>query len=129
MNTAGTYEKNLFFVGALWNWSASMIFLSLSFVNKGLLAYFHKIPETMLWYYCFLGAVFIFGIGYYWISMDVWRNRDIIKMGVAGKILVFLLFFVYLLKGEITFLLFLAGCVDLLFAILFIKVLTRMKIH
>jgi len=103
-----------------------LFFLGMSVLNKELLTYFHRIPETMLWYYLFLAAVFVFGIGYYWISVDTWRNRDIVKMGIIAKILVFLLFLLYLLKGEITLLLFLAGCVDLLFAGLFIKVLIRM---
>jgi hypothetical protein len=125
MAETGAYEKKLFFVGALWNWGAAMLFFGLSVVNKELLTYFHKIPETMLWYYCFLGAVFIFGIGYFWISQDVWRNRNIIKMGIIGKILVFAMFLIYLYLGEITLLLFLAGCVDLIFTILFIKVLLR----
>ncbi|RJP84955.1 MAG: hypothetical protein C4518_17780 [Desulfobacteraceae bacterium] len=125
MAATGVYEKRLFFIGALWNWSAAMLFFGLSVVNKELLSYFHKIPETMLWYYGFLAAVFIFGIGYFWISHDVWRNRNIIKMGIIGKTAVFLLFFAYLVKGEITLLLFMAGCVDLIFTILFIKVLLR----
>jgi hypothetical protein len=121
----GTYESNLFFIGALWNWSAALFFCGLSVVNKQFLTYFHNIPQTMLWYYSFLGVVFIFGFGYYWISKDVPRNRDIIKMGIIGKIMVFLMFLIYLFKGEITFLLFLAGCVDLIFTILFVKVLMR----
>ncbi len=121
----GIYEKNLFFTGALWNWGAAMLFFSLSVVDKQLLVYFHNIPQAMLWYYCFLGAVFIFGLGYYWVSKDLLKNRDIIKMGIAGKIMVFTLFLIYLFKGEITFLLFLAGCVDLIFTILFFKVLVR----
>lgn len=122
----GTYDKNLFFIGALWNWSAAALFFGLSISNKQLLTYYHVIPQTMLWYYCFLGAVFVFGIGYYWISKDVTRNRDIIKMGILGKAMVFLLFLIYLFKGEITILLFLSGCVDLIFTILFVKVLIRL---
>jgi hypothetical protein len=125
MSEKRTYENNLFFIGALWNWCAATLFFGLSIVNKQLLTYYHDIPQTMLWYYCFLGAVFIFGLGYYWISKDVSRNRDIIKMGIIGKALVFLMFLIYLFKGEITILLFLAGCVDLIFTILFIRVLMR----
>lgn len=79
----------------------------------------------MLWYYIFIAAVVIFGIGYYWISKDVARNRDIIKMGIMGKIAIFMIFSIYLLKGEVTFLFFLVGCGDLVFTILFFKVLSR----
>jgi hypothetical protein len=121
------YEKNLFFIGALWNWSAAILFFVLSFLNKQWLAYFHQIPQTMLWYYGFLGAIFIFGIGYYWVSKDVVQNRDIIKMGIIGKIMVFLLLLVYMIKGEITLLLFPAGCVDLIFTILYARVLIQIS--
>ncbi len=81
----------------------------------------------MLWYYIFLGAVFIFGLGYYYISKDVQRNRDIIKMGILGKVVVFLLFLIYLIDGEVRLLLFLGGFVDLIFAVLFAEVLVRMR--
>lgn len=77
----------------------------------------------MLWYFIVFGAVFIFGLGYYWISKDVERNRDIIKMGIIAKVMVFLLFLIYMIKGDITWLLFLAGCIDLVFAVLFKQVL------
>ncbi len=121
----GNYEKRLFFSGALWNWSAAILLFGLSILNKELLTYFHDIPQTMLWYYIFIAAVVIFGIGYYWISKDVARNRDIIKMGIMGKIAIFMIFSIYLLKGEVTFLFFLVGCGDLVFTILFFKVLSR----
>jgi hypothetical protein len=122
------YEKRLFFIGALWNWSASVLLLFLYFVNQELLKYYHEIPETMLWYYFFIGTVFVFGLGYYWISKDVQRNRDIIKMGIIGKPAVFLLFLVYLMEGEAKLLLFLGGSVDLIFAVLFAEVLFRMRV-
>jgi len=81
----------------------------------------------MLWYYIFLGAVFVFGLGYYYISKDVQRNRDLIKMGVLAKGIVFLLFLIYLIEGEVRVLLFLGGFVDLIFAVLFAEVLVRMR--
>jgi hypothetical protein len=127
MATREQYEKKLFFIGALWNWSASVILLFLYFVNQELLKYYHEIPENMLWYYFFIGTVFVFGLGYYWISKDVQRNRDIIKMGIIGKTAVFLLFLVYLIEGEAKLLLFLGGFVDLIFAMLFAEVLLKMK--
>jgi hypothetical protein len=117
------YQRNLFFIGALWNWGAALLFVGLFFINKNLLELFLKVPESMLWYFIVSGAIFIFGLGYYYISKDVERNRDIIKMGIIGKVMVFLLFLIYMIKGDITWLLFMAGCVDLVFAVLFKQVL------
>lgn len=123
MEQSAAYQRNLFFIGALWNWGAALLFVGLFFINENLLELFLKVPESMLWYFIVFGAVFIFGLGYYWISKDVERNRDIIKMGIIGKVMVFLLFLIYMIKGDITWLLFMAGCVDLVFAVLFKQVL------
>jgi hypothetical protein len=123
MAQSEAYQRNLFFIGALWNWGAALLFVGLFFINKNLLELFLKVPESMLWYFIVSGAIFIFGLGYYYISKDVERNRDIIKMGIIGKVMVFLLFLIYVIKGDITWLLFMAGCVDLVFAVLFKQVL------
>lgn len=127
MSMRERYEKTMFFVSALWNWGASLLFLILVLVNKQLLSIvFNKIPESMLWFYIFLAAIFIFGLGYYWISTDVKRNRDIIKMGILGKILIFALFLTYTINGEVKMLGLAAGTVDLIFSVLFAEVLLRL---
>ncbi len=127
MAQSESYQKNLFFIGALWNWGAALLFVGLYFINVNILELFLTVPESMLWFFIVAGAIFIFGLGYYWISKDVERNRDIIKMGIIGKMLVFLLFLIYMIKGDITWLLFMAGCVDLVFAVLFKQVLDTIK--
>lgn len=126
MSLRERYEITMFFVGALWNWGISLLLLTLALFNKQLLSIaFNKIPESMLWFYIFLAVVFIFGLGYYWISKDVKRNRDIIKMGIIGKIVIFTLFLVYAINGEIKMLGLAAGAVDLIFSLLFADVLFR----
>ena len=118
------YQKTVFFVGALWNWGLSLLFISLSIMNKQFLSPFlNRIPESMMTFYAFLAAVFIFGMGYYWTSKDVQRNRDIIKMGILGKIAVFALFLTYTISGEVTLMGLVAATVDLVFAGLFVEVL------
>jgi len=127
MSTRERYEKTMFFVGALWNWGVSLLFLILVLVNKQLLSIvFNKIPESMLWFYICLAAIFIFGLGYYWISTDVKRNRDIIKMGILGKVVIFVLLLTYTINGEVNMLGLAAGTVDLIFSVLFAEVLLRL---
>jgi hypothetical protein len=127
MQSKERYNKALFFVGALWNWGASLFFLVLAVVNKQLLSLFlNSISESMMWLYAFLGAVFVFGLGYYWTSKDVRRNRDIIKMGICGKVVVVVIFGVYAILGEITLLGLMTAMVDLVFAGLFLEVLIRL---
>ncbi len=124
MQSRERYHKTMFFIGALWNWGLSLLFISLSIINKQLLSPFlNNIPESMMCFYAFSAAVFIFGMGYYWTSKDVQRNRDIIKMGILGKITVFALFLTYTIFGEVTLMGLMAAIVDLVFAGLFVEVL------
>ena len=124
MQSRKRYHKTMFFIGALWNWGVSLLFISLSIADKQLLSPFlNRIPESMVCFYAFLAAVFIFGLGYYWISKSVRRNRDIIKMGILGKIAVFTIFLTYTIFGEVTLLGLMAAIVDLVFAGLFVEVL------
>jgi len=73
-------------------------------------------------------CLFVFGLGYYWVSRDLWRNRDLVKLGVVGKPLVFLVFFWHALAKEIPMLLVIPSVVDLLFGALFLEFLIRTRI-
>jgi len=126
MQSRERYHKTMFFISALWNWGVSLLFISLSIINKQFLSPFlNRIPESMMFFYAFLAAVFIFGIGYYWIGKDVQRNRDIIKIGILGKIAVFALFLIYTISGEVTLIGLMAAIIDLVFAGLFVEVLIK----
>ena len=120
--------KTFFTVAALWNFSAALLFVFMAmFSHKNLGFFLNIIPESFLWYYLFLCLVAVFGVGYYWIGQDVHMNRNIIKMGIIGKTLVFILLTGGWLKGVVTILAAGAGAVDLVFTILFIQVLMKTK--
>ena len=120
--------KTLFTIAAIWNWSAALLFAFMALFNHTLLGYFLTIiPESFLWYHLFLALVFVYGLGYYWIGNDARRNRDIIRMGIIGKALVFVMLTGGWLQGVITVLTAGAGIVDLVFAVLFIKIFYEVK--
>lgn len=121
-----TYCRRLFVVGALWNWGVAVLVTSLAALELHALSWFlNDIPESFLWFYASMGVVAVFGVGYYWVAQDVRRNRNIIKMGVLGKTLVFVLIIPAWLSGEVTALTAAAATVDLVFTILFIDVLMK----
>jgi len=127
MQDAKAY-KTFFTVAALWNFSAALLFIFMGMFNHTLLGYFLKIiPENFIWFYSFLALVTGYGMGYYWAGQDVHKNRDIIKMGVFGKSMVFILFLKACLAGAITIFALGAGIVDLIFTVLFINVLIKTK--
>jgi hypothetical protein len=72
-------------------------------------------------------CLFVFGLGYYWVSGDLSRNRDLVKLGVIGKPLVFLVFVGHALAREIPVLLVAPSVVDLLFGALFLEFLLRTR--
>lgn len=72
-----------------------------------------------------MGMVFVFGIGYYWVSTDFERNRDIVKIGIITKVLVFVLVSTYFLMGDAKQLGLIPGIIDLFFAALFFETLMR----
>jgi len=118
-----SYYRKMFFIGAIWNWVATVSF---AFGYPVLFPWFGmKLPLYPVFLQLFLGLAFIFGIGYYWVSRNIYNNHAIVKLGIIGKIFVFLMLLVYLIEGSVTFFPFTAGVVDLIFAILFIEFLIR----
>lgn len=72
-------------------------------------------------------CLFVFGLGYYWVSRDLSLNRDLVKLGVIGKPLVFLVFLGHALAAEIPVFLVTPSVVDLLFGLLFLEFLLRTR--
>ena len=120
-----TYYKKMFFIGALWNWSVS---LSFALGYKILFPLFGmELPNYLVFFMMFLGLVFVYGIGYFWVSRDINKNHDIVRMGIIGKLIVFVALLWAWVDGEVPVILVGAGIVDLIFTILFIKFLNTYK--
>jgi len=119
------YYKKMFFIGALWNWSVS---LSFALGYKILFPLFGmNLPNYLVFFMMFLGLVFVYGIGYFWVSRDINKNHDIVRMGIIGKLIVFVALLWAWLAGEVPVILVGAGIIDLIFTILFIKFLNTYK--
>ncbi len=108
------YYKNLFFVGAIWNWALTMpIFFFykpiFSFMGMEEPVYPGNLQSSM-------ALAFVFGLGYYWVSRDLENNDNIVKMGILGKTAVFVLLLYYVIIGNIHWLMIFSGVGDLIFA-------------
>ncbi len=114
------YQK-MFFIGALWNWSATLPFAlgyQILFPLFGM-----EIPNYLVFFIMFLGLAFVYGIGYFWVSQDIFQNHGIVKMGIIGKLFVFIALTWAWMAGEVHWVLAGAGVVDLVFAIMYIEFL------
>lgn len=120
-----SYYKKLFFIGAIWNWVATVSF---AIGYKFLFPLFGmKLPQYPIFFLLFLGLAFVFGIGYYWVSKNIHQNHAVVKMGAIGKIIVFVGLAADAFAGNISIILAGSGIVDLIFAILFIEFLSTAK--
>ena len=86
-----------------------------------------ELPKYPVFFLMFLGLCFVFGIGYYWVSRDIYNNHGIVKMGIIGKLIVFVGMLWACLIGQIHFIPASAGVVDLIFVILYIEFLMTFK--
>ena len=124
------YYKKMFFIGAIWNWVATLTFAigwKFLFPLFGMAS-----PNYLVFYMLFLGLCFVYGIGYFWVSRDISSNHGIVRMGIIGKLLVFAGFLIAWVMGEVPLIIVGSGVVDLIFAILFIEFLKsygKMEVH
>lgn len=82
-----------------------------------------NLPQGWQFPIVFLYFVVVFGVGYYLVSRDISRNHGIVILGILGKIGVFFIFLMDYVWGAGILFQAVIGCVDLLFAFLFIEFL------
>ncbi|MHA2352764.1 MAG: hypothetical protein ACXABX_06555 [Candidatus Thorarchaeota archaeon] len=122
------YHRLMFLLAAIWNWTLAIAFLVLPRID---INYFPAtglvIPNTMLWFDSFMGLVFAFGLGFYFVSKSVKENHGLIQMAVFEKTWVFLVGVAWFILGQASILVvgFVVG--DLIFGFLFIEDLIAIR--
>ena len=118
----------MFLTAALWNWILGAAFFVLPRIDVG---YFTStglvIPNTLLWFDSFVGLVFVFGLGFYFVSQNMMENHGLIKMAVFEKSWVFLVGVAWFFLGQASILVVLFVTVDLIFGLLFVENLLAIK--
>jgi hypothetical protein len=121
------YYRWMFLAAAAWNaFAAGAVLFLLTNATFRMHMGISK-PADPLSPQLLASCLFLFGLGYYWVSRDLSENHGIVKLGVAGKILVFILFFGHALVGTIPVTLAVPTVVDLLFAALFLEFLIHWR--
>jgi len=118
----------MFLVAAIWNWTLAIAFLVLPRID---INYFPLtglvIPNTMLWFDSFLGLVFAFGLGFYFISKSVKENHGLIQMAIFEKFWVFIVGVIWFILGQASALVVLFVTGDLILGLLFIEDLIAIR--
>ncbi len=60
--------------------------------------------------------IFLFGLAYGWLARQNEINKPLLMMGIVGKMGVFVLAVILLIRGDMSVILFLTPCIDLVFA-------------
>ncbi len=118
----------MFRVAAIWNCTLAIGFLALPRIDINyFLATGLAIPNTMLWFDSFMGLVFAFGLGFYFVSKNVKENHGLIQMAVFEKFWVFIVGVIWFILGQASILVvgFVTG--DLILGLLFIEDLIAIK--
>ena len=127
--TKENYSK-LFLIGALWNMlfascglfvprlADKLLFGFKSAITSGTTAFGLKLTWAL---------VFVFGIGYYIVSLDPEKNRGIVWMGILGKLAFFFTTVQFYCKKAIILLTPILAFGDFVFSVLFAMFLFKTK--
>jgi hypothetical protein len=112
-----TTWKYIFQLKAAINWIES---LALLFADRWIRELLGQEPLANPEYLqLFVMLVFVIGIGYWWVSRDISRNHEIVKLGIYAQCSVFVVLAYQTLVGNVHPLYLIPGVIDLIFAILF----------
>lgn len=117
----------MFLLAATYNLVLGFIFL-LFFTQ--LMRFFHMPifpPEAAVFHQMAILLAMVFGVGYFMVSQNPYKHTGIAVIGALGKTVVFLLFFYHAIFSGLPPVIFLIGCGDLVFALLFCKFLVFVR--
>lgn len=113
------FYRRVFLAGALWN-VAGGAFIVLAtrwvFSTAGL-----KLPDPSVYYYSWIALFMTFGVGYYMAYRAPYDNKDIVVLGIIGKLAFAAVFIggMVVFRAQIPRFFLIPVCGDLLFVILF----------
>ena len=116
----GPYYRWMFLAAATWNALAAAAILFLFTKAKLRMQMGLSNPPDPLTLQLLASCLLLFGSGYYWVSRDLSNNHALVKLGVIGKPIVFIVCFGQAFAGAIPMSLAIPSIVDLLFAALFL---------
>jgi hypothetical protein len=113
------FYKKMFLVGALWNVGGGALifrFTGWIFASAQL-----SPPEPWAYYYSWIALFVTFGIGYYLIYRDMYGNKNLVILGMIGKLSFSAIFIAGMLfgPGKIPLFFLIPVIGDLVFVVLF----------
>ena len=113
------FFKRMFLTGSLWNLLGGVFILSFAswiFATAGLIR-----PHPPLYFQAWIALFMVFGIGYYMVFRDMYGNKNLVLLGMIGKLafsIIFILNFL-LFRGQVPSFFLIPVSGDLVFVFLF----------
>jgi hypothetical protein len=113
------FYQRMFLTGALWNLLGGIVLVAIT----GKIFSSAKLPppQPPVFYYAWIALFMTFGIGYWMVSADPYGNRNIVILGIIGKLAFSVIFVTYmvLFSGQVPLLFLIPIVGDLIFVVLF----------
>ena len=114
-----SFYKRMFLIGAIWNLLGGVLVLVLTdwiFASAHL-----PLPDPPSYYQSWIALFMTFGIGYYMAFRNPYANKNIVILGMIGKLAFAAIFTggVIVFPGRIPMLFLIAVIGDVIFAVLF----------
>jgi hypothetical protein len=121
------FYRAVFLIGALWNVAGGIfivVFTRWIFKISGLTP-----PDPPNYYQSWIALFIAFGIGYYLAYLNMYLNRNIILLGMIGKVAFAAIFLIEMLiyRGQIPAFFLVPAIGDLVFAVIFARFLVFTK--
>ena len=121
------FYRRMFLGGAIWNVAGGAIIVWLTgwiFASGHL-----SPPEPWVYYYSWIALFVTFGIGYYLVYRDMYGNKNLVILGIIGKLSFSAIFIAGMIldPGKIPLFFLIPVIGDLIFVVLFWKFLNYAK--
>jgi len=118
--------KTLFLIAALYDFILGLVFfIFLPFFFENIFKM--PVPNYPAFYQAAAAFVFVMGVGFYYVYLNMYRNIDIVKLGIVFKLVYTVLAFYYVFVKNMPWIFSLFGVLDLIFIVFFIFYLRAFK--
>jgi len=119
------FFKSLFLIAALYDLILGVVFLTM---YKFIYSYFNiTLPTYPMYLQLSAAFVIAIGIAYYFVYLNMYRNIDLVKLGVIYKLIYIIIAGYYYFVGIAHVLFFWFVVFDLVFLVLFVWFLSLVK--
>lgn len=119
------FFRSVFLIAAIYDFVLGILFF---LFYKSIFSYFNiQLPDYPMYLQMSAAFVIAMGFGYYFVYKNLYRNADLVKLGIVYKIAYSALAIYFYLASLAHVIFFLLAMVDIIFLALFVSFLSYAK--